>query len=285
MRRSGGTLLSIKRTGNSEFIRFMWLTTVGRLALFRTCHDHHRPARRRPRRHPEPPVPRPGAHAVAGRLRGRRAPAPAASDLRLRGRRRRGQPVSAGQSRGLRPLRLPAARAGRRLAPPAAGRAVRPPLRIAVRHRTHGHQRAVGLSRRHRAGAGRARTGHSRHPQRHRADRAGRRHPGRARHLVPGLPARRPRAHRRAGGARRPRRLRDPGADGGHPGVGQPREQRAHRLFHPAQAEPAAGLGRPDPAALARRHLPAHAAGPRHAALREFVRHARRAHRVGLGAA
>ena len=63
------------------------------------------------------------------------------------------------------------------------------------------------------------------------------------------------------------------------------RENNVRTGFSTPLAQPAAGLGRPDPAALAGRHLPAHAAGAWHAAFRELLRHARRAHPVGLRAA
>ena len=59
-------------------------------------------------------------------------------------------------NRDARALRLRAARAGERIGPLAAIRPVRPPLRRAVRHRAHGPERAVGLSRRHRPGRARA---------------------------------------------------------------------------------------------------------------------------------
>ena len=172
------------------------------------------------------------------------------------------------------------ARAGRCVAALAGRGAVRRALCQPLRHCAHGHQCAVHLPGRPGAGARGPARGHCVGDERHLADPhggGGAREPG---HLVPGLYPRGPGPHRRADRPRGARRLSHPGGDGGHTDLRQPREQHPHRLFHAAQAQPAPGLGRHGAPGLGGGHLPAHAAAPRHAAFRELLCHARRAHHV-----
>ncbi len=97
--------------------------------------------------------------------------------------------------------------------------------------------------------------GHRRGDERHLAHPHGGSRPGLPRHLVPGLPAGRPGTHRRADRPREPGGFQDPGRNGGHPHLGQPREQCADRIFHAIASQPTAGLGRHGASALALRHL------------------------------
>ena len=90
----------------------------------------------------------------ARRLRARRAQAPAAADIRLRLGRRGGQRSRSRDNRAaFERVRLRAARAGRRLEAHHRDRALRRRILGALRHRADGHLRALGLSRRPRAGA------------------------------------------------------------------------------------------------------------------------------------
>ena len=180
---------------------------------------------------PESKVPRAETLSHARRFRGDGAAADSEIPLRLHLRRRRDRRRGPRQPKGLRRIRLRAARAQRRLRPRPDHDAVRQDLRLAVRHSADGLFGAVRLSRRHRADARRG--------CRKRADDplsasslitledVRRENPGR---LVPGLSGGRAGADRaagRPGGGGRLRHLR------GHrrrAGAAEPREQHPQRL-------------------------------------------------------
>ena len=126
-----------------------------------------------------------------------------------------------------------------------------------------------------------AAAGLAEHPERLVADPPGGRAGGRPDHLVPGLSAGRPVAHRAAGGPGGGGGLRHLRADRRRAGLGQPGEQRPQRLQPAAAATPRLAWEGDVPPALAVRHGAAHVVQPRHAAFREHGRLPRTAGALG----